>query len=82
MTPAQLSSRPPLEPTPQTVQDSFISRRLRMAGVLVVLGLVVEGLSLLWNHPLSFVIFLGVGGLLLFLGIVIYLTALVSSRRP
>jgi hypothetical protein len=48
---------------------------------LVVLGLVVEGLSLLWNHPLSFVIFLGLGGLLLFLGIVIYLTALVSPRR-
>jgi hypothetical protein len=52
-----------------------------MAGILVVLGLVVEGLSLLWNHPLSFVMFLGVGGLLLFLGIVTYLTALVSPRR-
>jgi hypothetical protein len=62
--------------------DAFISRRLRFAGVLLVLGLVVEGLSLIWNHPLSFVAFLGVGGLLLFLGIVVYLTALVSPHQP
>jgi len=45
------------------------------------MGLVVEGLSLLWNHPLSFVMFIAIGGLLLFLGIVVYLAALVSPRR-
>ena len=61
--------------------DDFISRRLRIAGVLIVLGLIVEALSLIWNHPLSFVAFLGIGGLLLFLGIVVYLTALVSPRQ-
>jgi len=66
-----------IQPTP----DDFISRRLRIAGVLIVLGLVVEGLSLIWNHPLSFVAFLGIGGLLLFVGIVVYLTALVSPRQ-
>ena len=80
MTPTQFSGTPPA-PTRQISQDAFIFGRLRVAGILVVLGLVVEGLSLLWNHPLSFVIFLGLGGLLLFLGIVIYLTALVSPRR-
>jgi len=66
-----------IPPTP----DGFISKRLRIAGVLIVLGLVVEGLSLIWNHPLSFVAFLGVGGLLLLLGIVVYLTALVTPRQ-
>jgi len=76
-----MTTTQPPAPTPPTDQDSFISRRLRTAGILVVLGLVVEGLSLLWNHPLSFVIFLGIGGLFLFLGIVIYLTALVSPGR-
>ena len=81
MTPTQFSTTPPPAPTPQTVQDKFISRRLRIAGVLVVMGLVVEGLSLLWNHPLSFVMFIAIGGLLLFLGIVVYLAALVSPRR-
>ena len=62
-------------------QNEFISKRLRVAGILIALGLVVEGLSLTWNHPLSFVAFLGIGGLLLLLGIVVYLTALVSPRQ-
>ena len=66
-----------IPPTP----DDFISRRLRIAGVLIVLGLIVEALSLIWNHPLSFVAFLSIGGLLLFLGIVVYLTALVTPRQ-
>ena len=66
-----------IPPTP----DDFISRRLRIAGVLIVLGLIVEAFSLIWNHPLSFVAFLGIGGFLLFLGIVVYLTALVSPRQ-
>jgi hypothetical protein len=66
-----------IQPTP----DDFISRRLQIAGVLIVLGLIVEALSLIWNHPLSFVAFLAIGGLLLFLGIVVYLTALVSPRQ-
>ena len=66
-----------IPPTP----DDFISRRLRIAGVLIVLGLIVEALSLIWNHPLSFVAFLGIGGLLLLLGIVVYLTALVTPRQ-
>jgi hypothetical protein len=61
-------------------EDSFISKRLRIAGVLIFMGLIVEALSLIWNHPLSFVAFVGIGGLLLFLGIVVYLTALVSTR--
>lgn len=62
-------------------QSEFMSKRLRIAGVLIVVGLIVEALSLIWNHPLSFVAFLGVGGFLLFLGVVVYLTALVSPRQ-
>ena len=62
-------------------QSEFVSKRLRIAGVLIVLGLIVEAVSLIWNHPLSFVAFLGVGGLLLFLGVVVYLTALVNPRQ-
>jgi hypothetical protein len=58
--------------------NSFISRRLRLSGILIIVGLVVEGLSLVWNHPLSFVAFLGLGGLLLAAGIVLYLWTLVS----
>jgi hypothetical protein len=59
-------------------QDGTISKKLRVAGVLIILGLMVEGFSLLWNHPLSFLAFLCVGGVLLALGVLIYLLALVS----
>jgi hypothetical protein len=62
-------------------EDDFISKRLRIAGLLIFAGLIVEALSLIWNHPLSFVTFLGVGGLLLFLGIVVYLISLVRPRQ-
>ncbi len=33
------------------------------------------------NHPLSFVAFIGLGSLVLFVGVVIYLTALVFPRQ-
>ena len=62
-------------------QQVYISKKLRMAGILIILGLVVEGFSLLWNHPLSFLAFLCIGGVFLALGIVIYLLALVSRTQ-
>ncbi|HTC93203.1 MAG TPA: hypothetical protein VK699_07110 [Terriglobales bacterium] len=62
-------------------QQIYISKKLRVAGILVILGLVVEGFSLLWNHPLSFLAFLCIGGVFLALGIVIYLLALVSRAQ-
>jgi hypothetical protein len=61
------------------IQEEFITKRVRVAGVFILLGLVVEGLSLMWNHPLSFVAFLGIGGLLLAAGIVTYLFMLLSA---
>ena len=63
------------------IVDTFLAKRLRTAGILIVLGTVVEGLSLFWNHPLSFIAFVGIGGLLMFVGIIIYLAALVSPPR-
>ena len=61
------------------IQEEFITKRVRIAGVLVLLGLVVESFSLMWNHPLSFVAFLAVGGLLLGAGIVVYLLMLLFA---
>jgi hypothetical protein len=63
------------------VQNAFVSKRLRLAGILVILGLLVQGVTLLWNHPLAFMAFLGLGGLLLFAGIVIYLFTLISAPK-
>jgi hypothetical protein len=55
-----------------------MEKRLRISGVLIVLGLIVEGLSLLWTHALAFIIFAVVGGGLMALGILIYLYSLIS----
>jgi ABC-type xylose transport system permease subunit len=57
-----------------------LERRLQVSGVLLILGLVVEAVCLFWTRPIAFVLFLGLGGLLLFLGIVVYLYPLISVR--
>jgi hypothetical protein len=49
---------------------------------LVILGLLVEIVSLLWFHPLSFVLFIFVGVILMGLGIVVYLLSLVFGAFP
>jgi hypothetical protein len=56
-----------------------IERKLRTAGVLMILGLTVTILSLIWRAPLSFILFAGVGVLLTFAGIIVYLYSLVSG---
>lgn len=60
-------------------REPHIHRRLRAAGVLIILGLSVELLSLVRIHPLAFMGFLLVGGGLLAAGVVLYLVSLVSS---
>lgn len=57
--------------------------RLRVSGILIVLGLLVEALSLVRIHPLAFLGFMFVGGGFLVAGIAIYLYSLVSvGSRP
>jgi hypothetical protein len=50
--------------------------------VLIILGLLVEALCLAWRGPLAFLVFLGVGGLLLFAGIILFLISLVYHPGP
>jgi hypothetical protein len=57
---------------------SPVERRLQISGVLIILGLLVEALCLAWRGTLAFLVFLGLGGLLLFTGIVFFLFSLVS----
>ena len=59
-----------------------IERRLRISGLLIALGLVVEGLSLIHIHPLAFLSFMFIGGGLLVAGIAIYLYSVVSITSP
>jgi uncharacterized membrane protein YccC len=62
-------------------QNQLLGKRLRLAGGLIISGLVVQAVSLFWNHPLSFIVFISVGTLLLAAGIVTYLLTIVSLPR-
>ncbi|MFY9729113.1 MAG: hypothetical protein WB723_17435 [Candidatus Acidiferrales bacterium] len=59
-----------------------IERLLRVASGLVILGLGLEIISLLWFHPLSFVLFAFVAASLIGFGILVYLASLVFATSP
>jgi hypothetical protein len=59
-----------------------IQRLLQVSSALVVLGLLVEIVSLLWFHPLSFVLFAFVAASLIGLGILVFLASLVFAVSP
>lgn len=58
-----------------------IERRIRVAGVLIIAGLLVELVTLHWSHPTAFLFFLLLGGTLMGLGIILFLLTLVSAER-
>ena len=53
-------------------------RLLQVSSGLVILGLIVEIITLEWFHPLSFVLFAFVGASLIGLGMLVYLASLLS----
>jgi hypothetical protein len=59
-----------------------IRRLLQVSSALVIGGLLLEIVSLLWFHPLSFVLFAFVGATLVGLGILVYLVSLVFVVTP
>jgi hypothetical protein len=59
-----------------------IGRLLRVSSLLVIVGLVLEIVSLLWFHPLSFVLFAFLAAALIGLGILVYLVSLVFVAPP
>ena len=59
--------------------DRPIEKRIRRAGVLVCLGLSVLLVSLLWTHPLSFMLFLAIGCPLIMGGVLLFLYSLVAK---
>jgi hypothetical protein len=61
-------------------ESTSIQPRLRVPGILLILGLAIELISLLWNKPLAFILFAFVGGAFLLAGILLYLYSLVSVR--
>lgn len=64
------------------ISEIGIGRLLRISSLLVIVGLVLEIVSLLWFHPLSFVLFAFVAASLIGLGILVYLVSLVFVAAP
>jgi Flp pilus assembly protein protease CpaA len=57
----------------------LMGRRLRIAGILVITGLLVEALCLVWSKPIAFVVLVCIGGALIGLGVSFFLYSLVSG---
>lgn len=55
-----------------------LARRMKLAGLLLSGGLLIEVATLYWSHPVAFLVFLLLGGLLVGAGILLYLYSLVS----
>jgi hypothetical protein len=58
--------------------EQLNSKQIRVSGILLILGLLIEALTLVWNHPISFWLFVLVGGGFLLSGIAIFLYSLVT----
>jgi len=52
-------------------------RLLQVSSALIIIGLLLEIVSLVWFHPLSFVLFAFIAATLIGLGILVYLASLV-----
>ena len=63
------------------LSPNHLEKLRQVAGIFIVLGLVIEALCLIWSTPIAFVIFVAIGGLLMFVGIVLYLYSLVSNLK-
>ena len=61
------------------MSEARLERRLRVAALLVMIGLIVEWISLGWRHPTAFIVFVGIGGALMGAGICWFLYSIVST---
>ena len=55
--------------------------RLQVSGLLVATGLVVELVTLFWNHPVSLFLFLFPGSVLVGTGILLFLWSVVTGTE-
>jgi hypothetical protein len=55
-----------------------IEKRLRLSGLLILVGLSIQLATLGWNRPLSFLAFLMIGTPFVVCGVVLYLYSLVT----
>lgn len=61
------------------LSDNSLERRLQIAGIILICGLFVEGFCLFGHGPIAFLLFVNLAGLLLLVGVCIFLLALARS---
>jgi hypothetical protein len=61
------------------LSQKAVWRLLQISSAFVIVGLALEILSLLWFHPLSFVLFAFVAASLIGLGVLVYLASVVFA---
>ena len=64
------------------MSTNTIERRIRWSGILIVVGLLLQMLTLLWTHPLAFMCFLMIGCPLVAAGMLLFLYSLISHQSP
>jgi hypothetical protein len=62
------------------IASSPIEGRIRVSGWLIAAGLLVQLVSLIWTHPLAFMVFLLIGTPLVAVGALLYLFSLVTMN--
>ncbi|PYV86935.1 MAG: hypothetical protein DMG90_19620 [Acidobacteria bacterium] len=60
--------------------SSDLERQLQRSGLLLIIGLGIEGVCLLWARPIAFVLMVAAGGFFCAAGVAVYLYALVSRK--
>lgn len=68
-------------PVDRAAPGPRLDRRLRLAALLVTVGLIVEAVSFTAVHPAAFFAFLAPGALFVGIGIVVYLWAIASPSE-
>ncbi len=64
------------------LRQNRFERRIQLAGLLMVLGLLIQGICFLAKGPVAFMIFLLGGGACLAAGILVYLFSLLIQTNP
>ena len=58
---------------------SFFQNKTRIAGLLLIVGLIIKIFTILTIHPVTFLIDLGISSLLIGAGIIVFLISVFSS---
>jgi len=63
------------------LSTNTMERKLQLSGIILMLGLTVQALCLILGHgAMGFMIFACLGGLLVMVGIIVFLVSLVAAR--